>query len=97
MSSNITVEPSLATVQEDIAALKRDFATLIGHLKSGATTSAQGAAEQIEAEVSRVYHAASSDGCKTANALGQQIEKQPVLALLIVLGVGYLGCRLLAR
>jgi hypothetical protein len=97
MSANITVDPTLAALQEDIAALKRDLGTLVGNLKSSASSSAHSAAEQIEAGASRLYQTASVEGTRSAKALGQQIEEQPVLALLVVLGIGYVGGRLLTR
>ncbi len=97
MSNSISSDPTLLALQEDVAALKRDIGTLLAHLRTSATASAQSAAEQIEDSATRLYRNASAEGCKSAKALGHQIEEQPVLALLVVLGVGYLGGRLLTR
>ncbi len=97
MSSTINSDPTLAALQEDVAALKRDLGSLLSHLKSGAANGAQTAADQIESSASRWYNTASNEGCKQAKALGQQIEEQPVVALLVVLGLGFIGGRLLTR
>jgi selenocysteine lyase/cysteine desulfurase len=95
--SSTTSDPTLIALQEDVAALKRDIGTLLTHLRTTATSTAQNAADQIEDGASRLYHSAAKEGCKSAKALGQQIEEQPALALLVLLGLGYLGGRLLTR
>jgi hypothetical protein len=95
--SSSTTDPTVAALQEDVAALKRDIGSLLAHLKEGASVGAQTAADQIGDNASRIYRTAASEGCKAAKAVGQQIEEQPLLALLIVLGIGYIGGRLLTR
>ena len=95
--SSTTTDPTLIALQEDVAALKRDIGNLLAHFKSSATASAQDAANQIGDGAARLYRNAATEGCKSAKALGNQIEEQPVLALLIVLGLGYIGGRLLTR
>ena len=97
MSNSISTDPTLLALQEDVAALKRDITNLLAHLKTSATAGVQSAADQIEDGATRLYRNASAEGCKSAKALGQQIEEQPLLALLVVLGVGYIGGRLLTR
>jgi selenocysteine lyase/cysteine desulfurase len=97
MSNSISLDPTLAALQEDVSALKRDIGTLLTHLKSSASASAQSAADQIEEGATRIYRTASVEGTKTAKALGQQIEEQPVMAVLLVLALGYVGGRLLSR
>ncbi len=97
MSNSISSDPTLQALQEDVNALKRDIGSLLAHLKSSATAGAQSAADQIEDSATRLYRTASTEGSKSAKALGQQIEEQPVLALLVVLGIGYIGGRLLTR
>jgi len=96
MSSTFT-DPSLIALQEDVAALKRDIGALLAHIKTSATSGAQNAAEQIGDGANRLYRDVTTEGCKSAKALGHQIEEQPVLALLVVLGLGYIGGRLLTR
>ncbi len=97
MANGITSDPTLASLQADISSLKQDLSSLLSHLKSGATASAQTAAGQIQDGAEQLYRTATTEGTKSAKLLGKQIEEQPVLALLIVLGIGYLGGRLLTR
>jgi len=93
MSSIPPSEPTLASLQEDIAALKRDLSSLLAHLKTGGAE----AAEPLEAQAQKLFDAAAVEGGKASSVLSQQIEQQPLLALLIALGVGYVGGRLLSR
>lgn len=97
MSNSTTTDPTLIALQEDVAALKRDIANLLAHLKTGASEGAQSAADRIEDSATRLYRSAAAEGCKSAKALGHQVEEQPVIALLIALGIGYIGGRLLTR
>jgi ElaB/YqjD/DUF883 family membrane-anchored ribosome-binding protein len=90
-------KPDLATVQEDIAALKRDVANLIEHLKAGATNGAQSAAGQLDEAAQRLYRSVAAEGDRSIKAMSRQIEEQPLTALLIALGVGYFAGRLLSR
>jgi hypothetical protein len=87
----------LAALQDDLAALKRDVAVLIEHLKGGAADKAQSVAEQIGREARGLCREAGLEGERSAKAVGAWVEKQPVLALLIALGVGYVGARALLR
>ena len=97
MSSTATTDQTLAALQADVAALKQDLTNLLSHLKTGATGSAQAAAAQIDAGAQNLYRNAAVGGERSLKALGQQIEEQPLLALLVLLGVGYVGGRLLTR
>jgi len=87
----------LTTLKADIATLKRDVARLVEHLTTGATSGAQRAASQIEDRSRRLYRTASAESGEAARAIGRRIEKEPMMALLIVLGVAWIGCRLLSR
>ena len=97
MSISSKTDPDLAALQDDLAALKRDVSNLLEHLKIGATNSAQTAAGRVDDEAHRIYHGAAAEGDRAARAIGRQIEKQPLVALLIALGIGYVGGRLLSR
>jgi glutamine synthetase adenylyltransferase len=97
MSYSISTDPTLIALQDDVAALKRDIGSLLSHLKSSATANTRDAAGRIEEGAANLYRDASAEACKSAKALGHQIEEQPVLALLVVLGLGYIGGRLLTR
>ena len=87
----------VAGLQDDSATLKRDVASLIEHLKLGATTGAQSAAEQLEDGAHRICRGVAAEGERAAAVVCRQIEAQPLVALLIALGVGYIGGRLLSR
>ena len=90
-------KPDLAAVQEDIAALKRDVASLIEHLKASATGTARGAADQFDEAAQRLYRTAAEEAERSVKAMSQKVEEQPLAALLIALGVGYVAGRLLTR
>ena len=87
----------LTTLQDDITTLKHDVASLIEHLKLGAANGAQRAASRIDDGSRQLYRDVSSEGARAAKALGRRVEREPMLALLIFLGVGYIGGRLLSR
>ncbi len=95
--SDTAADQTVTALQDHVAALRRDIGNLLAHLKTGATDGAQTAANRIGDGVARLYHDAAIEGCQSAKALGQQIEAQPVLALLVLLGLGYVGGRLLTR
>ncbi len=97
MADGISSDQTLAALQNDIASLKRDLSSLVGNLKSTATAGAQNTADQIQDGASQLYHTAATEGARTAKLVGKQIQEQPVLAILVVLAVGYLGGRLLTR
>lgn len=97
MSSTDSPNVTLASLQDDVAALRRDLGSLLNHIKTGGAASAQAAAEQIEDGAANLFQGASDEGRKAAGAIIRQVEAQPVLALLVVLGVGFVGGRLLSR
>lgn len=86
-----------AMLGEDIAALKRDVATLMEHLKSTASAARAGAAEQVSAEAERLYRNAVEEGKRHVATLAHQVETQPVTSVLVAFGVGLLLGRLLSR
>lgn len=97
MLSSTKSEPDLATLQADIADLKRDLASLVEHLKVGAANGAQGAVDQLEMGARRLYGSLAAETERSAAAVTRQIDEQPVAALLIALGIGYIGGRLMSR
>ena len=97
VSASDKSEPGIAGLQEDIAALKRDVASLLEHLKLGATTGAPSAAGRLDDGAHRVCRGLAAEGGRAAKVVSDQIEAQPLVALLIALGVGYVGGRLLSR
>jgi ElaB/YqjD/DUF883 family membrane-anchored ribosome-binding protein len=97
MSSSNPADPTLANLQEDVAALKRDLSSLLSHLTSGASSGAQAASDQIGDHATRLYNDATAGGARSMKAISRQVEEQPLLALLVVLGIGFVGGRLLSR
>jgi cytochrome c-type biogenesis protein CcmH/NrfG len=97
MAESKNAEMDLAAFRDDLAALKRDVASLIDHVKGGATEKVQDAAQQIDREARGFCHEVGAEGERSAKAIGAWVEKQPVLALLIALGVGYVGARAFLR
>jgi len=97
MSVTSDLDPGLATLRDDIAAIRTDVSTLIDHLTTGAAPSAQNAATRIEEGSRRLYRTATVEGGNAAKQIGRRIERKPLVALLIVLGIGYIGGRMLSR
>jgi hypothetical protein len=97
MAESTNPEFDLAALRDDLATLKRDVTTLIESVKGGATDKVQDAAEQIDHNARGFCHEAGAEGERSAKAIGAWVEKQPVLALLIALGVGYVGARVFLR
>ena len=58
---------------------------------------AQSAVNQIDEGAQTLYRSVSAEGCKAMKAVSNQVEQQPLAALLIALGVGYIGGRFLSR
>ena len=74
-------KPDLAAVQEDIAALKRDVANLIEHLKAGATNGAQSAAGQLDEAAQRLYRSVAAEGGSSVSCLTKIFcVESPVIA-----------------
>ncbi len=96
MASDFT-DTDLPALQNDIAALRADVATLMDHLKLRATEPAEGAIHQIDESLHRLYRTATAEGERSARAVSQQIEENPVMALLLAAGLGYISGRLLSR
>jgi ElaB/YqjD/DUF883 family membrane-anchored ribosome-binding protein len=93
----MSTESDLATVQTDLAALRQDVSSLLEHLRVSASNGAQSAANQLDDGARRVYRSVAAESERSIKALGGQIEAQPVVALLVALGVGFVGGRLLSR
>jgi hypothetical protein len=90
-------DADLAALQSDMAMLKRDVALLLEHLKDGASNGAERAAGHLGDGARQVYRNVAAEGERSLKAIGAQIEEQPLVALLVALGVGYIGGRLLSR
>ena len=97
MSATDNRNADLSSLESDIAALKRDVASLIGHLKAGVTDGAQSAAEQIGSGSTRLYDMAMAESCHAVKAVAGRVGEQPLMCLLVALGLGFAGGRLLSR
>jgi len=90
-------DSDLASVREDVQSLKRDVAALLTHLKSNATSTADDALSTITAEARSIYDNLAARGQRSADAVSQHVEEQPLMSLLIAFGVGFVSGRLLSR
>jgi hypothetical protein len=97
MNASVKVEPDLALFREDLDALKHDVANLIEHVKGGATNTVQNAAGEVDRRVRSLSQRAGAGGDRSAKALSLFVHNQPVVALTIALGIGYVGARVLRR
>lgn len=97
MSDAKTSTPDLTALQADLTALKRDVAALLGQFTVGAANTAQNAASNVEDGARQIYRSLSTEGEKSLKAIGQKVEEQPLMSLLIAFGIGYIGARLLDR
>ena len=87
-------------VLADVAALKRDLAKAVSRFKDSTDDSvgeAQDFVEEIRDELAGIYKDASKRGQKTMKTVGRKVEDQPVAALLIAFGIGFVLSRLISR
>ncbi len=97
MADSFTGNATLSTLEADLAALKRDVASLVENLSQRVTNQTEATAAQVEAGARRAYRSAAEMGEQSTKALSRQVEEQPLMALLLVLGLGFIGGRLLGR
>jgi hypothetical protein len=86
INSNGEASTDLQAITSDIAALKRDLASLIRNVKV-----------DVSGDVARAYERMAAQGERSVRALGRQVEEQPVTSLLIAFAVGFIGSRILWR
>jgi ElaB/YqjD/DUF883 family membrane-anchored ribosome-binding protein len=96
--------PDLEQVLNDFASLRRDFAGLVDHVKSGAVNGAGDATDAMRNylgllgdKTRGVYDDLAAQGERSAKAIGRQVEERPLMSLLLAFGVGMLASRLLSR
>jgi ElaB/YqjD/DUF883 family membrane-anchored ribosome-binding protein len=97
MTASTNADATLVSLQDDIAALKRDVTSLMTHLRRDATEGVQTAAAQIDDSMHRAYTSLSSSGEQSIKNVSRQIEAHPLIAVLLALGLGHLSGRLLSR
>ncbi len=84
----------------DVAALKRDLAKAIARFKDSTADTAEDAqdfVEEIRDELAGIVKDASKRGSRTIKSVSRKVEDQPVAALLIAFGVGFIISRLISR
>jgi len=97
MSASMDSDPGIVLFRGDLVTLKRDVASLIEHIKDGATNKVQSATNQYERHVRSLRQEAGAQGERSAQAVSVFTEKQPFVALMIAVGIGYVGARVLRR
>jgi len=101
IASEVDKNSDFEVITNDIASLKRDFAALAEHMKAGvvnrATEVGQDASARVREEARRLYGNLAEQGQHSVNALGRQVEQQPVISLLIAFALGLIGSRILSR
>ena len=97
MSASMDSDPDIVLFREDLVLLKRDVSSLIEPIKGGATNNVQNATNQIERHVRSLHQEAGAQGERSAQVVSVFTEKQPLVALIIAVGIGYLGARVARR
>eukprot|EP01037_Dinobryon_pediforme_P012274 gene12274-12360_t len=95
MSISTATDQDFTALREDLASLKQDMVNLMSHLKSDVTASAQTTTGQLNDSARQILDQVTAGGTWSARAIEQKIEQQPLAALLIAAGIGYLSGRLL--
>jgi hypothetical protein len=89
ISASTDSAPDIALFREDLVILKREVASLIEHIKGGASNDVQNDTNQVERHVRSLRQEAVAARVFT--------EKQPLVSLIIAVGIGYVGARVLQR
>ena len=97
MADSIIGNSDIDALRGDVAALKDDVGRLMDHLKGGARSSVRAAAGQFNGKVLGASKEASAQGERSLRAFSAWVEEEPVLAVMIALGVGYVGAWALRR
>ncbi len=87
----------IQAIMNDLASLKDDIAKLTKNVGNNAYEASSAAADQIGAEATRAYNNMAAQGQRSAKKIGQQVEEQPLTALLIAFALGFVGSRVLSR
>ena len=97
MSVATETNPNFTALRDDLNALKQDVASLVTHVRLEASNGADHAVSRLDENVHRLVRNLAAEGEVASNAIGRQVIEQPIMALLVALGVGYVGGRLLPR
>ena len=97
MSASTNADSNIALFRQDLAALKRDVASLTEHMKGGETTTVQTAAGEIERPVRSLRQQAKAEGGQSNKAVSLFIDKQAFVVLSLAVAIGYIGARVFRR
>jgi ElaB/YqjD/DUF883 family membrane-anchored ribosome-binding protein len=101
MSGAAREKSDIEAIADDVAALKRDLAALMAHVRGGAAEGVVGAARQATAqlgdEAKEFYARLAAEGERTAQTISQHIDEQPLTSVLVAFAAGFLAGRLLPR
>ena len=97
MSISAQKDSDLTSLRGDIAALKHDVANLLEHSKASLTQAARGAVPRVDDALRGLYRGANTQAERASKSIGGQVQTHPLASLLIALGVGYIGERVLTR
>ncbi|MEP6828558.1 MAG: hypothetical protein ABJA10_10845 [Aestuariivirga sp.] len=87
----------IQSIMNDLASLRDDIAALTKHVSNNAYDASSAAAGEVGAGATKVYNNMAAQGQRSAKAIGQQVEEQPLTALLIAFALGFVGSRMLSR
>jgi ElaB/YqjD/DUF883 family membrane-anchored ribosome-binding protein len=100
-AESVAASPELTAIKADLAALRQDMATLASHLRSSAVNAgeqvaagARSRAETLGAEARTAYDDIAAQGERSAKTLLHTVEQQPMMSLMVVFALGFLGSRL---
>jgi len=91
------VSPELEKVCADVAALKRDLAAALAHLKSGTINGTPSLADQLADTAAGLSGDIAALRDRGVKSLGEHIEKQPLISVLIAFATGLLVSRIISR
>lgn len=97
MASNTSSDADLAALREDLASLRQDLSSLMSNLRSEAAKGVSRTANRLDDNVNALYRSALDSGEQSARQIGRQVEEHPLLTVLLVLGFGYIGGRMMSR
>ena len=90
----------LTAIRNDIASLRSDLASLIHGLGKPSTAvlpRARIALAELGDQARHVGKSLTEQGGRAAKAVGDQVGQQPLIALLLAFGLGFVGSRILSR
>jgi len=93
MSDTNSAASDIEQLKQDLNSLKTDVANLVAHLTSSAASGVGAAVNRIDQGTQTLYRHASVEGERAVRAVSGQVEQQPLVAVAIAMGLGYLSGR----